>query len=137
MAFFDKAENTSGSLTARLGVDTASIRGAVGDQVGVLVQNLTTFIAAYIIAFSSGWKMTLVITAMLPLLIFATFTESKLMQGFANEVGLRSWQVSASRGELGMPCECIALGWQEPNHNDMSSIEAWPADICIPGRHTC
>lgn len=86
MAFFDKAENTSGSLTARLGVDTASIRGAVGDQVGVLVQNLTTFIAAYVIAFSSGWKMTLVITAMLPLLIFATYTESKFMQGFANEV---------------------------------------------------
>ncbi len=87
MVFFDKAENTSGSLTARLGVDTASIRGAVGDQVGVLVQTLTTFIAAYAIAFSSGWKMTLVITAMLPLLIFAAYTESKFMQGFANEVG--------------------------------------------------
>ena len=97
MAFFDKAENTSGSLTARLGVDTASIRGAVGDQVGVLVQNLTTFIAAYAIAFSSGWKMTLVITAMLPLLLFATFTESKFMQGFANEVGQSYQHLSVSK----------------------------------------
>ena len=90
MAFFDRAENTSGSLTARLGVDTASIRGAVGDQVGVLAQNLTTFVAAYAIAFSSGWKMTLVITAVLPLLLFSTLTEAKFMQGFANEVALLS-----------------------------------------------
>ena len=93
MSFFDKSENTSGSLVARLGVDTASIRGAVGDQVGVLVQNLTTFVAAYAIAFSSGWKMTLVITAVLPLLIFATYMESRFMQGFANEVRrcTRAW----------------------------------------------
>lgn len=88
MSFFDKAENTSGSLVARLGVDTASIRGAVGDQVGILVQNLATFVAAYAIAFSAGWKMTLVITAVLPLLIFATYMESKFMQGFANEVSI-------------------------------------------------
>lgn len=86
MSYFDKSENSSGSLTARLGVDTASIRGAVGDQVGVLVQNLTTFVAAYAIAFSSGWKMTLVITAMLPLLIFAVYMESKFLSGFANQV---------------------------------------------------
>lgn len=42
MGFFDKSDNTSGSLVARLGVDTASIRGAVGDQVSVLVQNLVS-----------------------------------------------------------------------------------------------
>ena len=40
MAFFDKSENSSGALVARLGIDTAAIRGAVGDQVGVLCQNL-------------------------------------------------------------------------------------------------
>ena len=43
MAFFDKPENTSGALVARLGVDSTSIRGAVGDQVGILVQNLVSF----------------------------------------------------------------------------------------------
>lgn len=47
MAFFDKSENTSGALVARLGVDTASIRGAVGDQVGVLVQNLVSNIRSW------------------------------------------------------------------------------------------
>lgn len=31
--------------------------------------------------------MTLVITAVMPLLIFATYMEARFMEGFANEVG--------------------------------------------------
>lgn len=45
-----------------------------------------TMIAAFAIAFSSGWKMTLVITAVMPLLIAAGFVETKFLKGFANEV---------------------------------------------------
>ena len=60
VAFFDKDENSSGALSAELAVDTAHIRGAVGDQVGLVTQNVVTFIAAYIIALVSGWKLTLV-----------------------------------------------------------------------------
>ena len=48
MAFFDKEENTSGALVARLGVDSTSIRGAVGDQVGILAQNLVPHSVALI-----------------------------------------------------------------------------------------
>lgn len=52
IGWFDKDENTSGALAGRLGTDTAHIRGAVGDQAGVLVQNLVTIVAALAIAFS-------------------------------------------------------------------------------------
>ena len=60
VAFFDKDEHSSGALSAELAVDTAHIRGAVGDQVGLVTQNVVTFIAAYVIALVSGWKLTLV-----------------------------------------------------------------------------
>ena len=120
MAFFDKSENSSGALVARLGIDTAAIRGAVGDQVGVLSQNLAslrlpppvtchavprcpvllmrplgqcdtvqaTFIAGFVIAFSAGWKMTLVIVSVLPLLIFASYMETRFLEGFSSKVQL-------------------------------------------------
>ena len=39
------AENASGASSARLAVDTAAIRGAVGDQLGALTQEIVTFIA--------------------------------------------------------------------------------------------
>lgn len=45
-----------------------------------------TFIAGYVIAFTAGWKMTLVITAVLPLLVFASAMETKFMRGFADQV---------------------------------------------------
>lgn len=54
VSFFDKEENSSGALSSRLSTDTASIRGAVGDQLGLLCQNLVTFAAGYIIAFING-----------------------------------------------------------------------------------
>jgi hypothetical protein len=44
VAFFDAAENASGAQSARLAVDTAAIRGAVGDQLGALTQEIVTFI---------------------------------------------------------------------------------------------
>ena len=54
VSFFDLDENTSGAMSSRLSVDTASIRGAVGDQLGLLAQNLVTFLTGYIIAFING-----------------------------------------------------------------------------------
>ena len=70
VAFFDKDEHSSGALSAELAVDTAHIRGAVGDQVGLVTQNVVTFIAAYVIALVSGWKLTLVSTTVVYLQIW-------------------------------------------------------------------
>ena len=43
LGWFDREENASGALSSRLSADTAAIRGALGDQLGLMVQNLVTF----------------------------------------------------------------------------------------------
>lgn len=43
MGWFDREENASGALSSRLSADTAAIRGALGDQIGLMVQNIVTF----------------------------------------------------------------------------------------------
>lgn len=55
-------------------------------QVGLLVQNLVTFAVAYLIAFSSGWKMTLVVTASIPLMVIAGGIQASVMTGFSSKV---------------------------------------------------
>lgn len=55
-------------------------------QVGLLVQNLVTFAVAYLIAFSSGWKMTLVVTASTPLMVIAGGIQASVMTGFSSKV---------------------------------------------------
>ncbi len=86
VGWYDKEENSSGAIAGRLSTDTLSIRGAVGDQLGLIIQNLVTIIGAYVIAFSAGWKMTLVITATVPLLGISAWTNAKFLKGFSTEV---------------------------------------------------
>eukprot|EP00891_Asterochloris_glomerata_P003655 jgi/Astpho2/3655/e_gw1.00059.3.1_t len=85
VSWFDREENSSGAVAGRLATDTVHIRGAVGDALGLIVQNLVTIIAAYVIAFISGWKMTLVVTAVVPLLGLAAYINTKFMGGFSSE----------------------------------------------------
>lgn len=60
VGWFDKPENGSGRLTTKLQEDATFIRGAVGDQVSVLAQNLSVMGTGFAIAFSYSWKLTLV-----------------------------------------------------------------------------
>ena len=52
----------------------------------MICQNMCTLIAAYAIAFSYDWKMTLVVTAMVPLIAFAFIVQNKLMMGYGQKV---------------------------------------------------
>ena len=58
---------------------------ALAAQVGLLVQHLVTFAVAYLIAFSSGWKMTLVVTASIPLMVIAGGIQASVMTGFSSQ----------------------------------------------------
>ncbi|KAK9861269.1 hypothetical protein WJX84_002505 [Apatococcus fuscideae] len=86
VGWFDREENSSGAIAGRLATDAAHIRGAVADFAGMICQNICTFIAAYAIAFSYNWKMTLVVTAMVPLIAFGFFVQNKLMMGYGQKV---------------------------------------------------
>lgn len=47
MAWFDMDEHASGAVAGRLATDAAYLRGAVGDQIAVIAQNLVTCIAGF------------------------------------------------------------------------------------------
>lgn len=81
VAWFDQDANTSGNLASRLAADAPTVRGAVGDTLGIVVQNGVTLGAGFVVAFVNGWKMTLVVLATLPLLIFAAYVQTAVMSG--------------------------------------------------------
>lgn len=81
VAWFDLDANASGALTSRLATDAPAVRGAVADVLGIVVSNISTMVFGYIIAFTNGWKMTLVVTAALPLLVFSSIMQVKFMTG--------------------------------------------------------
>lgn len=48
--------------------DVSKINEGIGDKIGLLFQSLTTFIAGFVVGLIRGWKLTLVILAVSPVL---------------------------------------------------------------------
>ncbi|KAK3404265.1 hypothetical protein EUGRSUZ_K00570 [Eucalyptus grandis] len=68
VAFFDK-ETTTGEVVGRMSGDTVLIQDAMGEKVGKFIQLVSTFIGGFIIAFTKGWLLTLVMISSIPALV--------------------------------------------------------------------
>eukprot|EP00727_Mastigamoeba_balamuthi_P007601 m51a1_g3461 putative multidrug resistance protein 1 (1653) ;mRNA; f:696341-702590 len=66
MAWFDSQH--VGKLTTRL-TDVIKIQDGIGEKVGVFLQSFATFVAGWIVGFTKGWKMSLVLLVMVPVLV--------------------------------------------------------------------
>lgn len=63
----------SESLNSRLSADTQLIFDGLADKVGLTVMCFVTFIAGFAIAFTSGWRMSLVLLTTVPLMVGTCF----------------------------------------------------------------
>ena len=83
VSWFDETENSSGALAAKLSTNAATVRGLVGDALGLLVQNIATAIGGLVIAFQANWSLALIILGLLPLLGLNGYLQMKFIQGFS------------------------------------------------------
>jgi ATP-binding cassette subfamily B (MDR/TAP) protein 1 len=70
IAFFDVETNT-GEVVGRMSGDTVLIQDAMGEKVGKAIQLVSTFIGGFVIAFTEGWLLTLVMVSSIPLLVMS------------------------------------------------------------------
>eukprot|EP00793_Prasinoderma_coloniale_P004748 PRCOL_00000509-RA len=74
-----------GDTFAALGPDVASMTEAVGQNVGLAIQYVTTFIAGLIIGFIRGWRVALVVLAFIPLFILVLAVLGTVLMGAAKK----------------------------------------------------
>lgn len=67
IAWHDTSKNNE-SLNSRLSADTQLIFEGLADKVGVVLSSLITFVTGFVIAFCYGWRMTLVLLGVVPVL---------------------------------------------------------------------
>uniref|UniRef100_A0A663EMJ4 ABC-type xenobiotic transporter n=1 Tax=Aquila chrysaetos chrysaetos TaxID=223781 RepID=A0A663EMJ4_AQUCH len=77
MAWFDTTQ--IGMLNTRLTDDINTIHEGIGDKICIFVQFFATFLAGIIIGFIHGWKLTLVILSVSPLLAASAAVWSTLL----------------------------------------------------------
>ncbi|XP_010180454.1 PREDICTED: multidrug resistance protein 1-like [Mesitornis unicolor] len=77
MAWFDNTQ--IGTLNTRLTDDINTIHEGIGDKICIFVQFFATFLVGIIIGFIYGWKLTLVILSISPLLAASAAVWSTLL----------------------------------------------------------
>ncbi|KAF5873575.1 putative leptomycin b resistance protein pmd1 protein [Botrytis fragariae] len=61
IGFYDKLG--SGEITTRITADTNLVQDGISEKVGLTINALATFFAAFVIGFIKSWKLTLILTA--------------------------------------------------------------------------
>ncbi|KAI3732543.1 hypothetical protein L1987_63749 [Smallanthus sonchifolius] len=88
VGWFDRLENSSGAIGARLSADAASVRGLVGDALAQIVQDSSSAAAGLVIAFASCWQLAFIVLALIPLMSVNGYVYMKFMRGFSGDAKL-------------------------------------------------
>ncbi|KJE91891.1 ATP-binding cassette sub-family B member 11 [Capsaspora owczarzaki ATCC 30864] len=103
IAFFDQEHHATGSLTTMLATDATLVKGLSGSVAALVIQALVSVVAGLVIAFWSGWKLTLVVLASLPLLTFANVFHMKAMTGY-HAMGKKDYQKAGAIATESVSC---------------------------------
>ena len=69
ISFFDRQENSPGALTTFLSTEITHLAGLSGVTLGVLLNCITTLVAAIAVSLAIGWKLTLVTIGTIPVIL--------------------------------------------------------------------
>lgn len=81
IGYFDKEENSTGELTARLANDSRLVSKATGFSFAKLVQAFFTVALGMGLVFSASWQITLIIIACFPLIIGFSAVQQQALKG--------------------------------------------------------
>ncbi|KAL0438399.1 UNVERIFIED_CONTAM: ABC transporter B family member 13 [Sesamum latifolium] len=85
IAWFDKDENSTGSLASKLATDATLVRSSLADRISTVIQNIALAVTAFVIAFVLSWRIAAVVVATFPLLIGANIAEQLFLKGFGGD----------------------------------------------------
>ncbi|XP_037366487.1 ATP-dependent translocase ABCB1 isoform X2 [Talpa occidentalis] len=74
-----------GELNTRLTDDVSKINEGIGDKIAMFFQSIATFVTGFIIGFTRGWKLTLVILAISPVLGVSAAVWAKILSSFTDK----------------------------------------------------
>ena len=102
IAFFDQEENSAGALTSFLSTETTHLAGMSGVTLGTILVVCTTLIAAIALSCAMNYKLALVCTATIPILLACGFLRFWMLARFQDRAK-KAYESSAS-----FACEATA-----------------------------
>ncbi|KAJ8103745.1 P-loop containing nucleoside triphosphate hydrolase protein [Lipomyces tetrasporus] len=102
ISFFDRDENTTGSLTSTLSRDAQAVDGLSGTTLGQLLSSTMIVVSSVTLALIIAWNLGLVTTACVPLLLSAGFYRFYILAQFQRKAQ------QSSEGTASYACEATA-----------------------------
>ncbi|KAK4752848.1 hypothetical protein SAY87_021646 [Trapa incisa] len=99
VGWFDEEEHNSSLVAARLATDAADVKSAIADRISVILQNMTSLLTSFIVAFVIEWRVSLLILGTFPLLVLANFAQQLSLKGFAGDTAKAHAKTSMIAGE--------------------------------------
>uniref|UniRef100_A0A6N2L6F3 ABC transmembrane type-1 domain-containing protein n=1 Tax=Salix viminalis TaxID=40686 RepID=A0A6N2L6F3_SALVM len=99
VGWFDEEEHNSSLVAARLATDAADVKSAIAERISVILQNMTSLLTSFIVAFIVEWRVSLLILATFPLLVLANFAQQLSLKGFAGDTAKAHAKTSMIAGE--------------------------------------
>lgn len=85
ISMFDKAEFSAGSLTSSLSTDATNLAGMSGVTLGSILIVSTTLVAGVTVSIAIGWKLGLVCTATIPIVLTCGLVRLKILGEIARQ----------------------------------------------------
>ncbi|CAG8467342.1 5545_t:CDS:10 [Racocetra persica] len=112
ITFFDTV--STGDVTTRISGDIALYQEGISEKVGQILQYAATFFGGFIIGFIKGWKLTLILCCVFPILAtVAGFMAKALSQGTANGQNVYAAAGSVAEQVLSGIRTVVAFGGQK------------------------
>ncbi|KAI8533911.1 hypothetical protein RHMOL_Rhmol10G0047400 [Rhododendron molle] len=99
VGWYDCEEHNSSLVAARLATDAADVKSQIFERISVILQNVTSLLASFIVAFIVDWRFSLLTSATFPLLVLAFCAQKFSLEGFAGDTAKAHAKTSMIAGE--------------------------------------
>ncbi|KAJ1271570.1 hypothetical protein BS78_06G137300 [Paspalum vaginatum] len=142
VAWFDKDENSSAAVCARLATQATKVRSLVGDRMSLLVQAAANASLGFSLALAVSWRLALVMMAMHPLIIASFYFKKVLMTAMSKKAKKAQVQGSQLAGEAVVNHRtitafssqrrmlCLYEDAQEGPRKD-NRVQSWYSGFCL------
>nr|XP_043616145.1 ABC transporter B family member 19-like [Erigeron canadensis] len=108
LAWFDRPENSVGSLTSRIINETSTVKTIISDRMAVIVQCVSSILIATVVSMRVNWRMGLVAWAVMPCHFIGGLIQAKSAKGFSGDTAAAHSEVVALASESATNIRTVA-----------------------------
>ena len=99
VAYFDRSENSSGAICARLSTDASAVQQMIGSRLGIIVETLALSCFGLLFGMLFSWQLTIIVFAPFLILSVVVYLTVRSEMWLSEQYSLIRTQASSVRSD--------------------------------------